>query len=95
MFRKRPELLGCVLAARDTVQTDASAIFNNLRFTSKSVQSAYMVEGVTQGKNFRNVRIQGEGRVRAYSFLENWEPAEITCRFVAGADPAVRIWIAE
>lgn len=95
MFRKRPELLGCVLAARDTVQTDASAIFNKLRFTSKSVQSAYMVEGVTQGRNFRNVRIQGEGRVRAYSFLENWEPAEITCRFVAGADPAVLIWIAE
>ena len=95
MFRKRPELLGCVLAARDSVQMDASAVFNKLRFTSKSVQSAYVVEGVAQGKNFRAVQIRGEGRVRAYSFLENWEDAEITCRFVAGADPVVRIWIPE
>ncbi len=95
MFRKRPELLSCVLAARDMVQTDASAIFNKLRFTSKSVQSAYVVEGVAQDRNFRTVRIHGEGRVRAYSFLENWEGADITCRFVAGADPTVRIWIAE
>lgn len=95
MFRKRPELLGCVLAARDTVQTDASAVFNKLRFTSQSVQAAYVAEGAMQGQNFRTVRIRGEGRVRAYSFLENWEAAEITCRFVAGADPVVRIWIAE
>jgi hypothetical protein len=95
MFRKRPELLGCVLAARDTVQTDASAVFNKLRFTSKSVQGGYVVEGVVQDKNFRTVRIHGEGRVRAYSFLENWEEAEITCRFIAGVDPVIRIWIAE
>ena len=95
MFRKRPELLGCVLAARDTVQTDASVVFNKLRFTSKSVQDAYVVEGVAQGVNFRMVRIHGEGRVRAYSFLENWEGAEITCRFIAGADPTVRVWLSE
>ena len=95
MFRKRPELLGCVLAARDAVQTDASAVFNKLRFTSKSVQGAYVMEGVAQGLNFRMVRIHGEGRVRAYSFLENWEDADITCRFVSGADPTVKIWISE
>lgn len=95
MFRKRPELLSCVLAARDMVQTDATTVFNKLRFNAPSVRSGYVAEGVMQGKNYRTVRIYGEGRVRAYSFLENWEAAEINCRFVSGDNPAVRISIVE
>ena len=96
LFRQRPELLGCVLAARDLVQKDGAAIFNKLRFDMKSVQGAYVVEGMTDTKparNYRQVRMQGEGRVRAYSFLENWEAAEIECRFVAGQDPKVILGI--
>ena len=97
LFRQRPELLGCVLAARDLVQKDSATIFNKLRFDTRSVQGAYVVEGITDAnphRNYRQVRMHGEGRVRAYSFLENWEAADIECRFVAGQDPKVMLGIA-
>lgn len=91
MFRKRPELLGCVQAAKDFVLMNNGAVFNKLRFNAKSVESAYVVEGLVGGKRLRTVRMHGEGRVRAYSFLENWEDAEIVCRGVAGEDPIIQI----
>lgn len=98
LFRQRPELLGCVMAARDWVQKDATATFNKLRFDAKSVRSAYVVEGATDTqprRNYREVRMHGEGRVRAYSFLENWEAADIECRFVAGQEPLVTFGVAD
>lgn len=79
LFRKRPELLGCVALAKDFAQTNTDTVFNKLRFTPKSVQSAYVVEGSQQGGVYQKVVIYGEGRVRAYSFFENWEPAVISC----------------
>lgn len=97
LFRQRPELLGCVLAARNLAENDRAAVFNKLRFDVKSVQSAYVVEDVTTTKpprNYRQVRMHAEGRVRAYSFLENWETADIECRFVAGQEPQVTLGIA-
>ena len=95
MFRKRPELLGCVQAAKDFVQTNSGAVFNKLRFNTKSVESAYVVEGVVGGKNFQTVRMHGEGRVRAYSFLENWDDADISCRTVAGEEASVQISVVD
>jgi len=79
LFRKRPELLGCVALAREFAQTNSDSVFNKLRFTPKSVQSAYVVEDSQQGGAYQKVLIYGEGRVRAYSFFENWEPAVINC----------------
>jgi hypothetical protein len=79
LFRKRPELLGCVALAKNFAQTNADTVFNKLRFTPKSVQSAYVVEGIQQGGAYQKVVIYGEGRVRAYSFFENWEPAVVSC----------------
>jgi hypothetical protein len=95
LFRKRPELLGCVQAAKDAIQTSDALIFNKLRFNTRSVESAYVVEGVVGGKSFQTVRMRGEGRVRAYSFLENWETADIRCHVVSGDDPSIRINVAE
>ena len=95
MFRKQPELLGCVQAAKDFVQTNTGAVFNKLRFNTKSVESAYVVEGVVGGKNFQTVRIHGEGRVRAYSFLENWDDVAISCRAVAGEEPSIQISVVD
>lgn len=95
MFRKRPELLSCVLAARDYVQTDSASVFNKLRFTPKSLQTAYVDEGSINGKNFCMVRMHGEGRIRAYSFLENWEGADISCYFVSSEDPVVHLGVRE
>lgn len=91
LFRKRPELLGCVFAARDFAQSNRAAVFNKLRFTPSSVQTGFVTEAATAGKMTRTVRILGEGRVRAYSFLENWEPAELTCTFVAGQQARVQL----
>ena len=79
LFRKRPELLGCVALARDFAQTNSGSVFNKLRFTPKSVQTAYVLEGTLQGVPYQKVRIYAEGRVRAYSFFENWEPAVVSC----------------
>ncbi len=79
LFRKRPELLGCVALARDYAQSSSDSVFNKLRFTPKSVQTAYVIEGVRQGTGYQSILIYGEGRVRAYSFFENWEPAVIRC----------------
>lgn len=93
MFRLRPELLACVFAARDYIQNTQTTVFNKLNFTPKSVQTAYVAEGVEQGKNVRTIRMTGSGRVRAYSFLENWENADIECRFISGASPTVRLTV--
>jgi hypothetical protein len=79
LFRKRPELLGCVALAKDFAQTTSGSVFNKLRFTPKSVQTAYVLEGTLQGMPYQKVRIYAEGRVRAYSFFENWEPAVVLC----------------
>lgn len=89
LFRKRPELLGCVNNAKDWVQTSNNSLFNKLRFTPKSAQTAYMVEGVQHGVAYQKVVLQGEGRLRAYSFFENWEPSVITCEQAQGGDPKV------
>lgn len=91
LFRQRPELLACVYATRDYIQNTSSALFNKLNFSPKTVQSAYVEELPERGKDTRIIRMTGEGRVRAYSFLENWEPADIECRFAAGADPVVHL----
>ena len=95
LFRKRPELLPCVYAARDFAQSSQTAIFNKLRFTSSSVQTGFVIEALSSTKVSRTVRMQGEGRVRAYSFLENWEPANITCTFVSGSSPLVQLSVLE
>jgi len=93
LFRKRPELLGCVNNAKDLVQTSSNSLFNKLRFTTKSVQTAYVVDGIRQGVASQKVVIQGEGRLRAYSFFENWELAVITCEQPVGGDPKVTLEI--
>lgn len=89
LFRKRPELLGCVALAKDFAQTSTDSVFNKLRFTQKSVQSAYVVEGSQQGVAYQKVVIYGEGRVRAYSFFENWEPAVISCGIPMQGTPKI------
>ena len=90
LFRKRPELLGCIALARDYAQSSGDGVFNKLRFTPKSVQTAFVAEGVRQGTAYQSVLIYGEGRVRAYSFFENWEPAVIRCDIpVQGASKVV------
>lgn len=90
LFRKRPELLGCVALARDHAQSSSDSVFNKLRFTPKSVQTAFVTEGVRQGTGYQSILIYGEGRVRAYSFFENWEPAVIRCDIpVQGASKVV------
>ena len=93
LFRKRPELLGCVNNAKDLVQASSNSLFNKLRFTTKSVQTAYVVDGIRQGVAYQKVVIQGEGRLRAYSFFENWELAVITCEQPVGGDPKVTLEI--
>lgn len=93
LFRKRPELLGCVNNAKDLVQASSNSLFNKLRYTTKSVQTAYVVDGILQGVAYQKVVIQGEGRLRAYSFFENWEPAVITCEQPVGGDPKVTLEI--
>ena len=95
LFRKRPELLGCVDASRDYVQNSKTATFNKLRFLPASAQNAFVAEELVQGKIMRKVRIGVEGRVRAYSFLENWESAEIVCTFVAGEPARVHLSVIE
>lgn len=95
LFRKRPELLGCVDAARDYAQSNNAAIFNKFRFSAASVQTAYVGEQLDGGKVTRLVKIRADGRVRAYSFLENWETAEIVCTFVSGAQARVQLSVAE
>lgn len=89
MFRKRPELLGCVALAKDFAQTNSDTVFNKLRFTPKSVQTAYVVEGSQQGMPYQKLQIYGEGRVRAYSFFENWEPAVIHCDIPMQGTPKI------
>lgn len=93
LFRKRPELLGCVNNAKDAVQASSNSLFNKVRFTAKSVQTAYVVDGIQQGIAYQRVVIQSEGRLRAYSFFENWEPAVITCEQAFAGDPKVTMEI--
>lgn len=93
LFRKRPELLGCVNNAKDAVQASSNSLFNKVRFTAKSVQTAYVVDGIQQGIAYQRVVIQSEGRLRAYSFFENWEPAVITCEQPVASDPKVTMEI--
>lgn len=95
LFRKRPELLGCVNNAKDLVQASSDSLFNKLRFTAQSVQTAYVVDGIRQGIAYQKVIIQGEGRLRAYSFFENWEPAIVTCDQPLGGEPKVVLEIAK
>lgn len=89
LFRKRPELLGCVNDAKELAQASSSTVFNKLRFTPKSVQSAYVVDALRQGVAYQKVVIHAEGRLKAYSFFENWEPAVITCVQPLVGDPQV------
>lgn len=93
LFRQRPELLACVYATREYIQNTSNALFNKLTFSPKTVQMAFVEEVAERGKDTRIIRMKGEGRVRAYSFLENWEAADIECRFVAGGDPVVRLGV--
>lgn len=93
LFRKRPELLGCVNNAKDAVQASSNNLFNKVRFTAKSVQTAYVVDGIQQGIAYQRVVIQSEGRLRAYSFFENWEPAVITCEQPVAGDHKVTLEI--
>ena len=93
LFRKRPELLGCVNNAKDAVQASSNSLFNKVRFTAKSVQTAYVVDGIQQGIAYQRVVIQSEGRLRAYSFFENWEPAVITYEQPVAGDPKVTLEI--
>lgn len=95
LFRKRPELLGCVNNAKDLVQASSDSLFNKLRFTAQSVQTAYVVDGVRQGVAYQKVIIQGEGRLRAYSFFENWERAVVTCDQPLVGEPKVVLEIAK
>lgn len=89
LFRKRPELLGCVALAKDFAQTNSGSVFNKLRFNAKSVQTAYVLEGMQTGMPYQKVRIYGEGRVRAYSFFENWEPAVVNCNIPMEGTPRI------
>jgi hypothetical protein len=89
LFRKRPELLGCVVLAKDFVQTNSAGVFNKLRFTAKSVQTAYVIAGAQTGMPYQKVRIYGEGRLRAYSFFENWEPAVVNCEIPMEGAPRI------
>jgi hypothetical protein len=91
LFRKRPELLGCVYAARDYIDASNDATFNKLRYQANNVEAGFVIEAGPLEKITRTVRISGEGRVRAYSFLENWEAAEVQCTFVSGEQPLVRL----
>ena len=93
LFRKRPELLGCVNNAKDAVQASSNSLFNKVRFTAKSVQTAYVLDGIQQGIAYQRVVIQSEGRLRAYSFFENWESAVITCEQPVAGDPKVTLEI--
>jgi hypothetical protein len=94
LFRNRPELLGCVAFAKDAVQNAAGSPFNKLRYTPQSVQTAYVTEAILEGVGYLNVRIRAEGRIKAYSFLENWENAEINCAIPVSGPPRVSIEIA-
>lgn len=91
LFRKRPELLGCVNSAKDFVQASDNSVFNKLRFTPKSVQTGYMVDGVQNGVAFEKTVIKAEGRIRAYSMFENWEIAIITCDQPLGGEPKITL----
>ena len=53
------------------------------------MQTAFVAEGVRQGTAYQSVLIYGEGRVRAYSFFENWEPAVIRCDIPVQGAPKV------
>lgn len=90
-FRKRPELLSCVAFAKDAAQNNANSVFNKLRFTQKSVQTGYVTEEVKEGVIYLTTRIFAEGRVKAYSFFENWEAAEIYCAIPEYAKPIIRL----
>jgi hypothetical protein len=57
------------------------------------VQTAYVVDGIQQGIAYQRVVIQSEGRLRAYSFFENWEPAVISCEQPVVGDPKVTLEI--
>ena len=92
-FRKRPELLGCVAFAKDAALNTNKSPFNKLRFNQQSVQSAYVTEDVQQDVAYLRIRILGEGRIRAYSFLENWETAEINCAIPLTGTPSVSLEI--
>lgn len=91
LFRNRPELLGCVYAARDYMDASNEATFNKLRYQANNVEAGFVIEVGPLEKITRTIRINGEGRVRAYSFLENWEAAEVVCTFVSGEQPLVRL----
>jgi hypothetical protein len=95
LFRKRPELLACVAFARNFAQTSRDSVFNKLRFTAKSVQTAYVWEGLYQGVAHQKVTIYGEGRIRAYSFFENWEPAVIRCDVPIQGAPSIDLEVAK
>ena len=75
------------------VQASSNSLFNKVRLTAKSVQTAYVVDGIQQGIAYQRVVIQSEGRLRAYSFFENWEPAVITCEQPVASDPKVTMEI--
>jgi hypothetical protein len=94
-FRKRPELLGCVAFAKDAVLNSNILPFNKLRFNQQSVQTAYVSEDVQQDVAYLRIRILAEGRIRAYSFLENWETAEINCAIPLTGAPKVSLEIAK
>jgi hypothetical protein len=79
--------------AKDAVQASSNSLFNKVRFTAKSVQTAYVVDGIQQGIAYQRVVIQSEGRLRAYSFFENWEPAVISCEQPVVGDPKVTLEI--
>ena len=91
LFRKRPELLACVNSAKEFVQANNNSLFNKLRFTPKSVQTGYMVDGVQNGVAFEKTVIKAEGRIRAYSLFENWELAIITCDQPLGGEPKITL----
>jgi len=95
LFRKRPELLACVAFAKNFAQSSRDSVFNKLRFTSKSVQTAYVWEGISQGVAHQKVSIYGEGRIRAYSFFENWEPAVIRCDVPIQGAPSIDFEVAK
>ena len=68
LFRKRPELLGCVNNAKDAVQASSNSLFNKVRFTAKSVQTAYVVDGIQQGIGRCPHAEQVRGRSRVFLF---------------------------
>ena len=92
-FRKRPELLGCVAFAKDAALNTNKSPFNKLRFNQQSVQTAFVTEEVQQDVALLKIRILAEGRIRAYSFLENWETAEINCAIPLTGTPSVSLEI--